>query len=135
MTLKEARSYLHRENRKWGTILSKIPRVEWPQPNPGQLENRIGVFRSRDFLVQVFAEADGTFRLSVNRTELDRTGRFKDDIFWDELMQIKREAGFGPNLAVEFYPPDVDVVNVANMRHLFIANQFGVFPSHWRKND
>jgi hypothetical protein len=33
---------------------------------------------------------------------------------------MKREIGLGQALAVEVYPRDKDIVNVANMQHLFM---------------
>lgn len=78
------------------------------------------MLRSRGFLVQEFAEADGVIRLSINRTELRGDGRWTDGITWDELQRLKREAGHGDRVAVEVFPPDSDVVNVANVRHLWL---------------
>lgn len=74
---------------------------------------------SRDFLVQVFLEKRA-IRLSVNRTTIQSDGRWSDRITWDELQAIKREVGYGDRFAVEIYPADRDLVNVANMRHLWI---------------
>lgn len=62
---------------------------------------------------------------------VDRDGNWIDGITWDELMEIKRQCGFGDRLAVEIYPPDEHIVNVANMRHLFICNEINV--PWWRK--
>lgn len=80
----------------------------------------IEVWRSKTFLVQVFKEKNNVFRMSVNRTEYDpELKRWKDGITWDELMDLKRQAGMGYLEAVEVYPPDRDIVDVANMRHLW----------------
>ena len=35
-------------------------------------------------------------------------------------MQVKREIGFGDWYALEIFPRDGDIVNVANMRHLWM---------------
>ena len=68
----------------------------------------VSVWRSRSFLVQVFNEGhqDGrkVTRLTVARTELGDDGRWKADITWDELQQIKRECGFGNCYAIEVFP-------------------------------
>ena len=81
----------------------------------------VQVWRSRDFLVQLYFEAKtGFHRLSCTRTELKSDGSYKDGITWDELMRLKREAGFGNKWAVECYPADAEIVNVANHRHLFL---------------
>ena len=57
-------------------------------------------------------------------------GRWKDDITWDELQEIKRQAGYGNQMAVEIYPDDLDIVNVANMRHLWILDE--PLPIGWK---
>lgn len=79
------------------------------------------VFRSASFLVQLF-EIDGApLRLSVCRADYDfNKRRFTDGITWDELQGIKRMVGYGESFAVEIYPEESRVVNVANMRHLWI---------------
>lgn len=34
---------------------------------------------------------------------------------------MKAEIGRGDLFAVEIFPPDVDIVNIANMRHLWVV--------------
>lgn len=80
-------------------------------------------WRSRRFLVVLWIELNGARRLSVMRTEFGKDGRQLDGITWDELQRLKGEAGFDDVCAVEIYPPAGDVVNVANMRHLFLLDQ------------
>lgn len=97
-------------------VLRDIPRQEWPACSTNQLR----VLRSRDFLVQEFpATSPAVVRLSVSRTTL-KDGEWVDGITWEELQRIKRECGYGDADAIEIYPGDLDVVNVANMRHLWI---------------
>lgn len=70
-------------------------------------------------------------RLSVLRTTLDpQAGRWVDGITWDELQSIKAECGYGQHDALELYPPDSDVVNVANLRHLWVMRELQTFA--WR---
>jgi len=90
------------------------------------------VWRSRDFLVQEYAEAEPVLvRLSVLRTTLDpKLGRWVDGITWDELQAIKSEIGYGSHDALELYPADQDVVNVANLRHLWVMRELATFA--WR---
>ncbi len=110
------RRQLERENAKQPATLREVPRAAWPDQSAPQLR----VLRSRDFLVQEFAaEAPALVRLSVCRTVL-AGDRWKDGITWDELQRLKRECGYGDADAIEIFPADVDVVNVANMRHLWI---------------
>ena len=91
------------------------------------------VWRSRDFLCQVY-EAPGGIRLSFNRTQYASPGRFSDAITWDELQRLKAECGRGDRLAVEVYPPDDEVVDVANMRHLWIIDELQDASFVWRKS-
>ena len=78
---------------------------------------------SREYVVQLFAH-EGPPRLSVQRsraTEIfDPSRKDLRPMGWDELMDIKRACGFGETWAVEAFPADGDVVNVAPMRHLWL---------------
>jgi hypothetical protein len=113
----------------WPIQLADVPREDWPKD--GDLK-RIGLMRSRQFLVQVYQEPKGIIRLSVNRTEWDeRQGRWREDITWDDLQRLKAEAGYGDRFAMELFPADDEVVNVANMRHVWIVN--GVPSFAWVK--
>lgn len=128
--LKAKRDQLRDGNRAASVKLSEIPKSNWP---PALSERQVTperVFRSKTFLVQIFDETDGAIRMSVARTELDKSGHWKDGISWEELQNLKREAGYGSMQAVEIYPPDWDVVNVANMRHLWIM--LDPLPFQWR---
>lgn len=84
-----------------------------------------GMWGSRDHLAVLYADPNGHERLSVNSTVVDRrTGHFGDDgLTWDDLMRIKTECGLRDRWAVEVFPPDAEVVNVANMRHLWLIDQ------------
>ena len=82
----------------------------------------IKIYRSYIYLVQVYNQ-NGAIRISVNKTHIDDNGSWLQGISWDDLMLIKRLIGYGDFDAVEVYPKDQDVVNVANMRHLFILNE------------
>ena len=119
-------AYLKQENTRWGSTLEPVPQHLWPaiEPQP------IAVLRSSHFLAQVFAPYAGGQRISVMRCLIDRNGDWMAGIGWEELMAVKRDCGFGDRWAVEIYPPDAHIVNVANMRHLWITQepQFA-----WRK--
>ena len=110
---------MKRDNLAWPATLAPVDITAWPIGDSDT--PRIDVLRSRSFLVQMFDEGGGLLRLSVNRTEWDeRQQRFRDDITWDDLQRLKAEAGFGNRVAVEVFPPDRLLVNVANMRHLWV---------------
>ena len=101
--------------------LTPIPPEEFPNWQNAQLP--IKAWRSRKYLVQQYEVEDAAFpgmiRLSVCRVKLSADGRWEDGLTWDELQQVKREVGYGKWWAVEIYPCDKDVVNVANFRHLW----------------
>lgn len=120
--LRLARKQLYEDNKRFPKdAFADIPEMQWPigfKANGGT-----GCFRSRDFLVQRFQEHAGpgaVIRLSINRTEIDNNGDYKADISWEELQWIKNVLGYHASDAVEIYPIQKDVVNVANMRHLWI---------------
>ena len=123
------RRALEAENRKWPLALRQVPRSEWPPSSVPPERRPIEVWRSRDFLVQVFKYSDEVERLSVNRTSHNGE-RFVDGITWGELQNLKSECGRGDKDAVEIFPRDQDVVNVANMRHLWVFAT--MFPLAWR---
>ena len=95
--------------------LRQIPCEQWPLSRSPHL---IEVWRSRGFLVQVYTEPGDFQRMSVCRT-IHNGDTWADQVTWDELMQLKRECGRGDKDALEVFPADADIVNVANMRHLF----------------
>lgn len=107
--------------------LSPLFRDQWPSDtDPSRKE----VWVSKQFMVQVFDEAPGS-RLSINRVQA--TGRsWKEEISWDELQHIKNQVGFGNSWAVEIYPPDSQLVNVASMRHLWVMNEEPTFG--WKRD-
>lgn len=113
--------WMRKESLSFPVELAEIPRDQWPIETILAKNPASRVLRNRKFLVQIFTH-EGAVRLSVIRTEWDdRRGSWRADISWDDLQQLKREAGFGDKCAVELFPPDENVVNVANMRHLFIT--------------
>lgn len=133
MTRSERRAaarYMAQESAKWPNTLKEWPRTDWPKPNDLILR----VWRSRQFLVQEHpAQSPAIVRLSVLRSNgLANDGGWKEDITWVELQRLKREAGYGDHDAVEVFPPDCDLVNVANIRHLWILPS-GHLPFVWRK--
>lgn len=130
ITTRAQRRELARINAKMPTTLQEIPRHEWPA-RPDRDTTLVRVLRSRDFLVQIYTE-DGPAecRLSVLRTTL-AGDRWQDGITWDELQRLKAEAGFADRDALEVYPAARDVVNVANIRHIWIMREPVSFA--WRR--
>jgi hypothetical protein len=79
---------------------------------------------SRKYLVLLYAEnhPENVFRVSVCSTKKNQNG-WLDGFSWDELNEIKRAIGFHDWYAIEIYPPDEKIVNVANFRHLWIMEK------------
>lgn len=117
---RETRRQLERENSKRPGVLIPVPRDNWPSSGD---TTRTGVWLSEKYLAQVFDEADGVQRISANRTTARSDGRWDDALTWDEMQEIKRQIGMGDKYAVEIYPRDCDIVNVANMRHLWVMSE------------
>lgn len=115
----------------WPLHLALVPESEWP---PRRAETSLypkGVWRSRHYLVLMYAapSLDGVEvrRLTVNRVTIGNDGHWSQDIPWEDLQRCKRETGHGDWYGVEIYPRDRDTVNVANMRHLWLlAEPLGI---------
>jgi len=132
--LAEARSYLEQENAQWPEQLKLVDPATWPHWKLSVPPVR--VYRSRRFLMLEFGAEHGVVRLSVIRNVLAVDGaRWGDRITWDELQQLKAEAGYADHDAVEVYPRQRDVVNVANMRHLWVSvHETLPMPFVWRRD-
>lgn len=128
------------DNRRFPDHLVEIPREAWPVGLDG-VRQRLGiikVWRSRRFIVQVHRVSDEIVRLSVNRTEVttgkrEAEGRWTEGISWDDLQAIKRQCGYGNRDAVEVFPADRDVVDVANMRHVWVFLK-AELPFKWKRS-
>lgn len=128
--VRQARQYLEEQRRLWPPFLKKVEREDWPA-FPDGYRVPAEVMRSRDFLVQLFEEAADIIRMSVCRCQIKDDGSWSDNITWDELQMLKSECGLGLFDAVEIFPAHDDVVNVANMRHLWVLPKPLSFA--WRK--
>ncbi|MCY1449497.1 hypothetical protein D9M71_662360 [compost metagenome] len=124
---RQQRRALEKANAAFPPYLVRIHPNAWPDNQPPRV---IEVWRSRHFLVQVFAEPGNVQRLSICRTSHNGDS-WVDQITWDELMKVKRECGCGDRDALEVFPADKDIVNVANMRHLWLPPAPVEFA--WRK--
>lgn len=77
----------------------------------------LAAHKNNIYIVQVYRRAttDGdALHLAVRR--LDES----DGISWDDLQRIKNEIAGADRIAVEMYPEDSEVVDQANLRHLFV---------------
>lgn len=130
-TTREQRRQLERDNAKRPLHLVEIPREDWPEGMASRPRAPTAIWRSRGFLVQRFDAPDpAVCRLSILRTSL-QGDRWADNVTWDEIQRLKAEAGFADAWAVELFPAAGDVVNVANIRHIWILDAPPAFA--WRK--
>lgn len=110
----------------------EIPKDRWPKSDGKPPEK---VYINDEFLVQVINEWD-YIRLTINRIDIDfrwqNSPIWKDKITWDELQEIKDNLGYEKEWLVEIYPPKDKIVNVANMRHLWLLKET---PEYGWKND
>ena len=104
-----------------------MPETEWPKSEGVE---RFEVWRSRKYLVQLFREPDDIVRMTICRVTVGQGNRWNDDITWDEINQIKGDIGQWDRWGVELYPPDEHIVNVANMRHIWLLPEAPMFG--WR---
>jgi hypothetical protein len=126
INIKDMRQELKDKNSIVGNKLVLLSKDEWPQAMMHNEELQ-RVWRSREFLIQEYLE-DGHIRLSViDVRKIKAFGKhdykFGKSITWDDLQRIKAEVGYGDRCAVEVYPPDNLIVNVQNMRHLWILDE------------
>lgn len=115
----DMRKYLREENRKHTAAFVQISREQWPEDVRFGYPIRHAVWRSCEFMAQVFIESPG-HRITVSRCEIMPDGKWRDGMTWDELQHVKNAIGFSKQIAVEIFPPIDCVVNVANMRHLWV---------------
>lgn len=127
---RQQRRALEKDNLRWPEKLREVPPDQWPLFPSGPAKP-VRVLRSREFLVQVYTVTGGGLRLTANRSTLRGDGRWDDRIEWDELQRLKAEAGYGTCWALEVYPPDDEVVNVGNLRHLWLLPCAPAFA--WRR--
>jgi hypothetical protein len=107
--------------------LTPIPRDRWPPCFSG--ESQLQAWESQAYLVQHYRAAPfngiACTRLSaswfpvVKEKQWAAGWLWPDPLSWSQIQAIKREV-LGDLFAVEIYPPDEDVVDLANTRHLFV---------------
>lgn len=104
----------------------EIPKDQWSKINRGKPDNDIlQVFKSERFLVQV-RQHNNIVRLAINKVKwsnIDGKIIWQDGITWDELQEIKNQCGFKDSWLCEYYPPQTKLVNIANVRHLWVMDK------------
>lgn len=124
------RRELERENARWSNFLTRVAESDWTEGMRSMLRRPIEAWRSRHFALMVYAEPNDIERLSICRAAI-AGDRWQDGISWDDLMELKRQCGRGDKCAVEIFPQDSEIVNVANMRHLWVLPYSP--PFMWKK--
>lgn len=116
-------------------VLTLLPEDEWPEEWVSvAFDKPVEIWISRTYLVQIFDESkqlDSMLRLAINYTRYNSKG-WHDGLSWDELMQCKHDVGYGDYYAIEIFPRAKDVINIANIRHLWVLAEpltIGWFPS------
>lgn len=108
--------HMKAENKKYKSVLIKLDlnKIRHIKTDPMPIE----VWRSNRFAVQIYNESP--VRLSIVRTAIKKDGNWKEGISWEELQEIKNQCGYTNQTAIELFPPEKHLVNVANIRHLWI---------------
>ena len=105
--------------------LTPIVREEFPQAGKFGILAQILIdcWVNRYFMVQHLAHSNSEYpdmvHLAINRIKRNQHG-WLENISWDDLNSIKQELGYGDWWGIEIYPEDAKLVNVANLRHLWI---------------
>ena len=103
------------------TFPDHLVRVRQPDVPETFSSKIIESWRSRKFVAVVYEINKNIERISINRTDFNQNHtRWKDGISWDDIQKLKAECGRGHLEAVEVYPADKDIVNVANIRHIWV---------------
>ena len=117
-------AYAREAAAKRPACLTQMSRDRIIETYPNLAHAPTNVWESRKYLVQLFDEQCfqriDTRRMTVSRVTLGDDGHWEENLQWEELQDIKREIGFGDWYGVEIFPRDRDVVNVANMRHIWL---------------
>jgi len=109
--------------------LIEFPKGKWEHLNNGNSNaDVLRVFQCDRFLIQIRRHGP-TIRLCVNKVKFYRDAKdpgelkWQDGITWDELQEIKNQCGYQDHWMCEYYPPQDQVVNVANIRHLWLMDK------------
>lgn len=116
--LKHIRRHIRDESATYPQTMKPVDPDKWRHMRHTGI---IAVWRSRHFMCQVYQKPNEPLRLTIQRSAINDDGGWKDGIAWDDIQRIKAECGYGDQCAIELYPPDRLVVNVANLRHIWIV--------------
>jgi hypothetical protein len=122
--IRRAQAALSRRQQKALPVtLTPVREDVWPDIH-GMSKKPIAVWQSREFLVQLYDEKAfngiAVNRATICRVTVETNNDWTANIKWEDIQKIKTDIGFGNWYALEIYPRNCDVVNVANMRHLWM---------------
>lgn len=127
-----------RTNKKFPNHMVEIPKEHWPdtlkahEHQADVMCKPVAAWRSNKFFAQVVEEPGGAIRISINRTRINENYDFADGITWDDIFCIKNEIGYADKDCIEIYPAKNDLVNVSNIRHIFLLDE--PHPLNWSLN-
>lgn len=102
--------------------LTKVSENDPDIPYSSHPEDITAIYRNKKFTVIVWKQNRYCkyCKFTVSRNEWSsKERRYLDNITWDEIMEIKRAIGLGETQCWEYFPKDSEVVNEANLRHIF----------------
>lgn len=115
----------------WPKKLTRFDPKDWPgavsEANHPAAPDE--AWRSRAYLVQI-RYLDPTTNGGAEELLHIRRTIHGAPLTWDELQVIKRDVGRGDRAAVEVFPEDAHLIDLAEMRHLWIMAQRPAFA--WR---
>lgn len=100
--------------------IKEVPRAEWPyDPNTGN-HKIVRAFRNWDIVVLEYAMKVrlGWRKIPVRHLAI-RTGKVQLYKFYD-LMAVKNQICGEEATAVQVYPPESEIMDEANLTHLFV---------------
>lgn len=115
--------------RTWGEWDRIVPTEQQKAEHPIS-ENVSVCYSNNRYGVQVyecFIEKLGLAGETITQVTIGRHGDL-ESITWDELQRIKNELIGEDRVAIEIYPPVRQLVNQANLRHLWVFHQGYTLP-------
>lgn len=115
---------IEEERNKWPDHLVNITdQIPADLKSYAQKHGVTEVWASKHFRLRIIRHTEVIYRISVHRMTVDvDNDTWKGNISWDEMNELKRQCGRGSINAVERFPPDDELINAGNYRHLWIGD-------------
>ena len=118
--IKQIKKSIAENNRRYTEVFVEIPRNEIQKIEYCPKK----AWRNKRYLACLYEDyTNGYLRLCVQRTTIKDDGSYEDGISWDKIQEIKNLLGFGDWWGLEVYPSDKDLVNVSNIRHIWLFKE------------